>query len=125
MLGANQPLLKGNKARSTRKIPVPASLKHDLRGVYAIVCNTMELPLPILSQVMAPPIFAIEVFTDAGGHLLSNPRDGVYIPQQGSERPLAASLALPRMILDSSDGEGRKGFNKTTAFESLGFLTTW
>ena len=61
---ANQQLLKGNKARSTRKYPVPATLKQDLKGVYAVVRNTMELPLPILSQVKTHPMFAIEVFTD-------------------------------------------------------------
>ena len=64
LLGVNQLLLKGNKARSTRKYPVPATLKQDLKGVYAVVRNTMELPLLISSWVKTHPMFAIEVFTD-------------------------------------------------------------
>ena len=45
-----QQLLKGNKARPTRKYPEPATLMQDLKGVYAVARNTMELPLPISSQ---------------------------------------------------------------------------
>ena len=67
LLEANQQLLKGNKARSTRKYPVPATFYQDLKGIYAVVHNTMELPLPISSQVKTHLMYAIEDFTDIPG----------------------------------------------------------
>ena len=122
LLKENGLLMKGSAARSVKTFPVPFSMKHDLKTAAAIVRHTMTCPLPILEQLYGPCMDAYEVFTDASGHLISNPSMGIYVPPRLTESPLVASLAFPRSFLHAVDDFGQKGFNKTTILESLGYL---
>ena len=108
----------------TKAFSISPEMKHDLETVTAILTYTINRPLPIVRQDVDPGMWALKVYTDISGHLISNPSLGIYIPTQLTEQPIAASLAFPREFLLKEDKDGKKVFCKTTALEALGFLVT-
>ena len=66
-----------------------------------------ENPLPLIKVLPFPAVGAIEVWSDANGHIVASPSIGLYIPSSGPTGPLIASLALPRAFLQAKDEQGR------------------
>ena len=124
LLEENSSHLTSKVARTAKKFLVPATLRHDLQSLLAIVKTTFTVPLPIMGPEPLPGPTTVSVFTDVSGHLLANPSLGIYVPKQlHYEHPLVASLALPHSFLNKCDSSSNKAHCKTTALESLGFLS--
>ena len=123
LLEENSGHLTSRAARAAKKFTVPPSMCHDLKTLIVIIKDTQSHPLPILGPEPLPATNAVKVFTDVSGHLLANPSLGINVQKQlHYERPLVASLLIPRSFLNKVDSPGHKAYCKTTALEALGFL---
>ena len=109
--------------RSNVTLSVSGSLRQDLKSVSALLRFSKVSPLPLQDPVPFPPQGAVEVWTDASGHIVASPSIGIFVPSSGLERPLVAALALPRSFLQAEDEKGHKSFCKTTTLECLAYLT--
>ena len=110
------------KSRSSKSYAVPEAMVHDLRSVRALLLHSEEFPLPLVELEPSPMLGAVEVWSDASGHIISSPSLGVYVPATGCDNPLVASLAFPRCFLQAQDSMGKKSYCKTTTLESLAYL---
>ena len=122
MLEEHKGLDRASMSRSRRQFEIPQEMKHDLKTVACIIRHTSVEPLPILEHGFLPSCNAVLVYTDASGHLLSNPSVGIYAPSQGLRPAMVASLALPRCFLNKVDKNEKKCYCKSTTLEGLGLL---
>ena len=117
-------LLEGmdQKGKCDKLLAVPEILRRDLSTIAAIVCHTLEEPLPIVERLSIPAADAMRVWTDASGHIIASPSLGILVPSRGKEPPLVASLAFPRSFLQAKDSKGHAAYCKTTTLECMGIL---
>ena len=99
LIEEHKDLDRASMSKSTKRFRVSRAMKHDLKTTACIIWHTTIEPLPILEPGVVPSLDAILVYTNASGHLVDNPSVGIYVPSQGLESPLVASLALPRSFL--------------------------
>ena len=122
LMEEHKDLNRASMSKSKKIFRVPSAMKHDLKTTECIIWHTTTEPLPILEPGVVPSLDAQVVYTDASGHLLANPSVGIYVPSQGLESALVASLALPRSFLAKIDQDGHKAYCKSTTLEGLGYL---
>ena len=122
-----QEIMEANNSKQANKpshsFAVHTSLQSDVATLAAIIADTICHPLPIAAPPNPPALCAIQVFTDASGHLLANPALGIYCPAQFMTPPFIASVPFPQSFLLKEDLQGKKAFRKTTTLEALGLLT--
>lgn len=111
-----------NNKKTSQTFSVPPCFRSDAATLAAIVADTVLNPLPIVSPPRPPALHAIQVFTDASGHLLANPALGIYCPAQLMGTPMIASIPFPKQFLLQQDSQGKMAFRKTTTLEALGLL---
>ena len=112
-----------HKSRDRTQLATTAEVRNACRTLAAIVKDTADHPLPILLQI-SQDLLALPIFTDASGHLSSNPSMGILIERQNRTQPLVASLRYPYKFLHSFDKHGHAVYHKSTLLEALGPLAT-
>ena len=110
-------------SRNSTQLATTAVVRDTCRTLAAILKDTAVHPLPILPEI-SKDLLALAIFTDASGHLSSNPSMGILIERQNSTKPLVASLRFPYKFLHSFDKHGHAVYHKSTLLEALGPLAT-
>ena len=107
---------------SGETLNLSARAKQDLKTIASILIQTETEPLPIMRLRVRAAERSVKVFSDASRAITENASLGLYIPSEGSERPLVASLAFPISFLRKKDDEDKKAYYKSLMLESLAYL---
>ena len=112
-----------DQQRDCQRFVPPPHVSKDLLMVAAVLADSFNNPLPILDPEPSIPLCAVQIYTDASGHIAgpTSPALGILFPPFGHTHAAADSFPFPTDFLLKNNNSSLVA-DTTSTLESLGLV---